>query len=242
MMTAQAVQQRQIRLLLVDDHRVFAEVLASHFRAEPKIDAVEVAFSLAGARAMVNTFRPDLILLDYQLADELGLELLPDLNRMESPPDVLMLSGTSETRLIVTALDAGVQGWVNKEARFETLVLAATEVLSGHMYLPPPTLKPVIRYLLAGAKVHEKEPSFLDGLSPRESEVLSCLVAGMSRAEVADRLYVSVNTVRTHVQNLLRAADQHSTLSLVALARDLGVRSIDSADAGPENGLRSSLQ
>ncbi|MGZ4536411.1 MAG: response regulator transcription factor, partial [Nocardioidaceae bacterium] len=69
----------------------------------------------------------------------------------------------------------------------------------------------------------DAEPSFVDDLSPRELEVLQLLVAGLSRAEVAERLVVSPNTVRTHVQNLLKAADVHSTLALVAVAREAGV-------------------
>jgi DNA-binding NarL/FixJ family response regulator len=70
----------------------------------------------------------------------------------------------------------------------------------------------------------------VDNLTPRELEVLRCLVSGMTRAEVAQHLFVSTNTVRTHVQSLLRRADQHSALALVAFARSLGVKGIDEND------------
>lgn len=236
-----SVLKRSIRVLLVDDHRVFAEALALRLRAEPIVDAVEVAFSLGGARAAVHTFEPDLILLDFQLVDELGLDLFADLDQLPDPPDVLMLSGTNDTASIVQALEAGAQGWVSKTTRFQSLVLATKEVLRGHMYLSPPTVKPVILHLLDAARVRTAEPSFVDDLSPREIEVLRCLVAGMSRAEVAAHLFVSVNTVRTHVQNLLRHADRHSTLALVSLARDLGVQPIDAGQGGsPGRGSPSS--
>jgi len=76
------------------------------------------------------------------------------------------------------------------------------------------------------------QPSLLDDVTSRELEVLRCLVAGMNRAEVASRLFLSTNTVRTHVQSLLRRADVHSTLTLAAVARDLGVTGIDEPEPG----------
>lgn len=231
---SQAALNRPIRVLLVDDHRVFAEALAMRLRAEPMMDAVELAFSLGSARAAVHTFRPDLVLLDFYLVDEPGLDLMTELGRLRQPPMVLMLSGLEDTVSIVQSLEAGAQGWVSKTTRFQTLVFATREVLRGHMYLSPPTVKPVILHLLDTARVKTRAPSFLDDLSPRELEVLRCLVAGMSRSEVAAHLFVSVNTVRTHVQNLLKAADRHSTLALVSLARDLGVQPIGS---GPDSRL-----
>jgi DNA-binding NarL/FixJ family response regulator len=225
-MTAVPAIQRQTSILLVDDHRVFADVLAMRLRAEPAVTAVEVAYSLSEARSAVTRFQMDVVLLDYQLAEDCGLDLLDDIDRLSDRPDVLMLSGLTDADRIVDALAAGVQGWVTKDATFEHLVVATGEVLQGHMYLSPPTVKPVVQQLLNEARGPRGEPSFLDDLSRRELEVLRCLVSGMSRSEVAAYLYLSVNTVRTHVQHLLHHAGVHSTLALVALARDLGVPGI----------------
>lgn len=214
-------------ILLVDDHRVFADVLAMRLRAERSVARVEVAYSLTHARSVMSSFRPDLVLLDYHLGDESGLDLLDDLDGLPQRPAVLVLSGLNDTRFVVDALESGVQGWVSKDANFEVLVMAADEVLQEHMYLPPATIRPVVEQLLGEARGQQPEPSFVDDLSRRELEVLRCLVSGMTRREVAARLYLSVNTVRTHVQNLLRQADEHSTLAMVAHARDLGVTGID---------------
>jgi LuxR family maltose regulon positive regulatory protein len=85
---------------------------------------------------------------------------------------------------------------------------------------------PVMEQLLNGPR-SDAEPTFVDNLSPRELEVLQLLVAGLSRAEVAKHLVVSHNTVRTHVQNLLKAAHVHSTLALVAVAREAGVEAAE---------------
>lgn len=226
-MTAAPGLQRKLNVLLVDDHRVFADVLAMRLEAEPDIVSVEVAYSLPQARMLVHRFRPDLVLLDFQLAEESGLDLLHDIDRLPVRPDVLVLSGLSDPQQIIDALEAGVQGWVSKDSNFDLLILATSEVLQGHMYLSPPTVKPVVEQLLREARGGEHVPSFVDDLSRRELEVLRCLVSGMTRREVAARLYLSVNTVRTHVQRLLHAADEHSTIALVAAARELGVTGID---------------
>ena len=77
------------------------------------------------------------------------------------------------------------------------------------------------------AEKRAERRDFVSDLSPREYEVLRCLVAGMTKKEVAQRLFLSVNTVRTHVQHLLRAADVHTTLALVTAARELDVTGID---------------
>jgi DNA-binding NarL/FixJ family response regulator len=231
-MTATSTAVRQLRILLVEDHRVFADVLALRLRAESHIAAVEVAYSLAGARSVVRSFLPDLILLDFQIAGDSGLELLDDLDDLPVRPAVLVLSGIKDSRCVVDALEAGVQGWVSKEANFEHLVQATDEVQQGRMFLSPSTVKPVIRQLLSEARGLDREPSFVDDLSCRELEVLRCLVAGMTRREIASHLYLSVNTVRTHVQRIMNRANEHSTLSLVARARDNGVRGIDEGSGG----------
>jgi len=225
-LTRGPVWERPVKVLLVDDHRIFAEALASRLQAEQSIDRIDIACSLSEARAYIHRSCPDLVLLDFQLADEVGLDLLADLDRLPERPFVLMLSGNDRAQLAVQAFEAGAQGWVSKTAPFETLMFAAGEVVHGRMYLARASLKPVLHYLLQQG-TSKAEPSFVDDLSARQTEVLRCVVSGMSRAECAERLNLSVHTVRTHVQQLLKRADVHSTLALASRARGLGVRGID---------------
>ncbi len=221
-----AVWERPVDVLLVDDHRVFAEALASRLQAEQGIEHIDIACSLSEARAYIHRSCPDLIMLDYQLDDEAGTDLLADLDGLPDRPNVLMLSGHDRAQLAVQAFEAGAHGWVSKTAPFETLMFAAAEVAHGRMYLARASLKPVLHYLLQQS-TSQSEPSFVDDLSARQTEVLRCVVSGMSRAECAQRLNLSVHTVRTHVQQLLKRAEVHSTLALASRARGLGVRGID---------------
>jgi DNA-binding NarL/FixJ family response regulator len=139
-----------------------------------------------------------------------------------------MVSAGHDPRLIVEALERGAEAWVPKDAGFDVLLGAVAEVLRGHLYLPPEALRSVVERLVEQAHgPTTPEHSFVDDLSSRELEVLRCLVSGMTRVEVAQRLFISTNTVRTHVQNVLKAAELHSTLALVAAARERGVTGID---------------
>lgn len=218
----------QIAVLLVDDHRVFAEVLAMRLRGERGIGEVEIAFSIGTARAMANRIHPDVVLLDYDLAGESGLDLIAQLEEQGKRPPVVMVSAGHDPRLIVEALERGAEAWVPKDAGFDVLLGAVAEVLRGHLYLPPEALRSVVERLVEQAHgPTTPEHSFVDDISSRELEVLRCLVSGMTRVEVAQRLFISTNTVRTHVQNVLKAAELHSTLALVAAARERGVTGID---------------
>ena len=222
--------QDDVAVLLVDDHRVFAEALAGVLAAEPGIGHVDLASTLDGARGLLRADPPDLVLLDLALADESGYTLLADLAELPDPPAAIVLSGSTEPRLIVQALEAGARGWLTKTTRLNALIAALWQVLDGHMYLAPATLQPVLTHLLADLHRQRVAAGFVDQLTPRELDVLRCLVSGMTRAEVAQHLFVSTNTVRTHIQSLLRRSEQHSALALVAFARSHGVKGIDETE------------
>jgi DNA-binding NarL/FixJ family response regulator len=214
-------------VMLVDDHQLFAQVLARRLRAEPEFSEVTVARSLSEAREVSQRAHPDLVLLDFHLEGESGIGLLDDLGHLDKLPAVLMLSASEDSESIVAALEAGAQGWVSKDEDFTLLVQAIRRVQAGQMHLPGDLARLVVRRLLDQTRGQTRDPSFVQKISPRELAVLQCLVAGMTRTEVAERLYVSPNTVRTHIHKLLRTAGLHSTLSLVAAARRSGVEAYD---------------
>ncbi|MGA9347109.1 MAG: response regulator transcription factor [Nocardioidaceae bacterium] len=217
----------RVSLLIVDDHRSFAEVMAARLLMEPHIQHVELSFSVAMARTMMRRRVYDLVLLDLCLEGESGLDLLSAPRAGEHPlPPVLVLSGVSDVDRTVAALERGALGWVPKGSRVDILLDAVDRALQGRGFLPEAMLLPVIRRLMQERRSASVGQTFVDRLTPREREVLQCLVAGMTRAETAAHLFVSPNTIRTHVQNILNRAEVHSTVALVAMARQAGVTEI----------------
>jgi len=218
-----------LSILIVDDHRLLADVLALRLEADDRVGRVDAVTTLAAARAMAHTVRPDIVLLDLDLDGICGLDLLPDLEEAGARPRVIVLSGSKQTSDIVAALRAGVEGWITKDGDLEEVLLAATQVLDGHLHLPLDRMKPVVHALLEESRAVARSRGFLDDLTDRQVDVLRCLVTGMSRHETATQLFLSTNTVRTHVQNMLHQLGLHSTPELVAAARRAGLTAVPDA-------------
>jgi DNA-binding NarL/FixJ family response regulator len=215
-----------LHVLLVDDHRLFAEVLARRLALEPRIGSVSCASSIPVAAALLNAARPDVVVLDYDLGDTCGLDLLPTVGGRDDPPEVIVLSGSCNTATMISALRQGARGWVVKENSIDALLTALQEVRRGQISLPRGSWTPVLRSLVEDAPGAVTTDT-LPGLTPRQLDVLRCLVAGMTQREAAERLFVSPNTVRTHVQALFTHFDVHTTPALTALARRAGLTAVE---------------
>lgn len=210
-------------VMILDDHRIFAEVIATHLTVAVQSMAVHLSTKLAQARALARATRPDVVIVDYKLAGECGLDLIPDLAVLHLGADVIVVSASRDPDHIMEAFERGAQAWVDKTARVDDLLDAMTAVRRGDMYLSSASVRPLMdRHLRAGL-LATSATEFTDKCTERELDVLRHLMAGMTRSGVAGALGVSTNTVRTHVQNLLRTFDVHSTLALIAAAREAGV-------------------
>lgn len=206
-------------LLLVDHHQVFAEVLARSLRGRGSVARVELAHDLETARAKTLALRPGVVLLDSRLGRENGLDLIPMLLSPDQDAWAIVLSESRWPLDVAAAFARGAHGWVSKTGPLDDLLSAVDAAHRGERFLAPAVVGPVMALLNERLGHRTRAPSFVDTITSREREVLDCLVEGLSRTEVASRLFISPNTVRTHVQNLLRAADVHSTIALVAAAR-----------------------
>ncbi|WP_042376731.1 LuxR C-terminal-related transcriptional regulator [Streptacidiphilus melanogenes] len=136
---------------------------------------------------------------------------------------VIVLATADDPHRAVRALQAGAGGWVAKESSLGRLMAVIRGVMRDETHLPPSLLTGVIRELTAARRDRTESERLVDTLTPREKQVLRCMVAGLGRQAVADRLYLSPHTVRTHMQNVLGKLGVHSTLAAVALARRAGV-------------------
>ncbi|CAG6399368.1 response regulator transcription factor [Streptomyces cocklensis] len=248
----------RIRVLVVDDHRIFAESLAAALAAESDVDVSAAGSGPAAQRcldrAAVDGRRYDVLLVDADLGTgprdhRPQLAAVPPLSeqRRAEPRDpvidglalvervraehpgtrTVVLAERDDPHRAAVALQAGASGWVAKDCSLSRLLAVVRGVLRDETHLPPALLTGVLRELTAARRHRTESEQLVESLTPREQEVLRCMVAGLGRKAVAERLFLSPHTVRTHMQNVLGKLGVHSTLAAVALARRAGVGPVE---------------
>jgi DNA-binding NarL/FixJ family response regulator len=208
-----------IRVLIVDQHLAFRDALAIRLQAEPDLAVLAKAHSAEFAASVLVGRSADVILLDADLPDHSAIAFCSEMMRRQDPPRIVMLSAASEPERIVAAVRAGVAAWVRKDESIDHLLSVIRGVVRGETWLPPGELGLVLRRLIEYQDHRRDSDDLLAALTPRERDVLFLLVEGVGRKEVAKRLQLSANTVRTHLHSLMSKFGVHSTLEVVALAR-----------------------
>ncbi|MEU1805942.1 response regulator transcription factor [Streptomyces sp. NPDC019937] len=264
----------RIRVLVVDDHRIFAESLAAALAAEQDVDVAAAGSGQAALRCLERGVaegrRFDVLLIDADLGSLAGepihapqpapveathggalgagppravngrsadgIALVGGVRTAQPGVRTVVLAERDDPRRAAAALQAGASGWVAKDCSLVRLLAVIRGVLRDETHLPPALLTGVLRELTAARKHRTESERLVESLTPREREVLRCMVAGLGRKAVAERLFLSPHTVRTHMQNVLGKLGVHSTLAAVALARRAGVGPVDLAGEIVERG------
>jgi DNA-binding NarL/FixJ family response regulator len=211
-----------ISVLVVDDHAIFADALQARLSQEPDLAPVAVAYSANELRTQLTRNRPDGVVLDLLLGDRNGLDLAEDIREMSSTTKVIMLTAVVSVDPVITGLSRGIRAWLPKTVDVDHLIRVIRGVSAGEAHIAPDLLGDVLDGLVTRTLKPPPDPFAM--LTTRERELLQCMVDGMTRAECAAHLGVSVNTVRTHTQNLIAKLGAHSTLESVALALRNGIR------------------
>ena len=217
------------RLLLIHPSRAFADTLGARLAAEPDIGAVDRADSLPDGIAHMVRRTFDAVILPASLAGSL-FSLSADGTRWTGPPYVVVLAGNDDDEQAVDLIRSGASGWVDRRASTADLLQAVRGACTGQTIVPPDVLTRVIGALSVQPTLPGRREQMMRLLTPREQEVLTMIERGIDRRDIAARLHVSPNTVRTHVQSILQRFGVHSILAAVALVRD--AQPIPSASAG----------
>jgi DNA-binding NarL/FixJ family response regulator len=211
-----------IRVLVVDDQPRFAEALSAWLSREPGIEVVAAAGTLAAARGVLAGTAVDVVLVDLDLGGESGIDLLDHVRARHPATRAVVLTASTSPDALADAVRRGAASWLPKTADGGTLTRVVRGVLRGECWIPPELLGGLLRTLTA-----QPGSAWADRLTVRERQILQCLVDGLTRGEIADRLFLSANTVRTHTQNLLAKLSVHSVLEAVALGLRHGLRPTD---------------
>jgi DNA-binding NarL/FixJ family response regulator len=200
------------RLLIVDDHDMFADSLRMALSAQPDFEVVGTASTLAQAKTLVATTSPDVVLLDHHLPDGLGVDSITDLRVIRPQANIVVLTAAAEDSMLVAATEAGCAGFILKTSPLDELVSAVRTAAAGEITVSSDLLSRLLSRLH-----HQYEPPPCD-LTPREREILKLIGEGLTNGAIAARLFISVNTVRNHVQSVLAKLGVHSKLEALSVA------------------------
>ncbi len=197
----------EITCLIVDDHEVVREGLRLSLSRAPHIRVVGEASDGAQAIELVERRKPDVVIMDVRMPEMDGLEATKEITKRSPGTAVLIFTAFSERSLLARGLESGAKGYILKEAPHDTLLRAIEKVAKGEGYVDPALM-----------------PAFLSGkegtdmLTAREREILQLLADGMSNADVATKLFISQETVKSHVRHILTKLEADTRTHAVAIA------------------------
>ena len=206
-----------IGLLIVDDHRMFAESLSRLLSDDAGIRVVGIAGSATEAVDLAGQLHPDVVLMDYHLPDRDGVAAAAAIRARNPEIMVVMLTGSSDDGVLIAAIDAGCSGFLTKDRAADDVAAAVRGAAAGEALISPALLSHLL------PKLGRTQRSIGDDLSDREREILEFLARGWTNKVIAAELFLSVNTIRNHVQSVLAKLDSHSKLEAVSTAVREGI-------------------
>lgn len=212
-----------IAVLVVDDHRVFAQTLAAALSAAADLKVVGVATTATEALEQAAATQPDVALIDLGLPDFGGIELARRL-RSDSPGTrVVVLTASQDITFFTEAMEAGVSGYLTKQSAFSEVSDAIIAAHDGRVVVPSSVME---RLLATQAPAR----GIGSDLTPRELEVLSLMGRGYDAKQVAATLGITWHTSRSYAKNVLTKLGSHSALEAVSIASRLGILVHDTED------------
>lgn len=192
-----------IKVMLADDHVLMREGIKHLLEFDGSIEVIEEANDGIECLEKLKHKRPDILLLDINMSDMNGIEVLEELKRVNDPLKVLMLTVHSEVEYLVKAIDIGADGYILKDSGSQELKQAIDVIMSGESYIQP-SLLPALNSRLINRDIDKEK---LETLTKREMEILTQVAGGMFNKEIAINLNISERTVKNHISNIFKKID-----------------------------------
>ncbi len=213
------------RIMLVEDHAAFREPLAFMFDREPDFEVVAQAGSVAEARQ--NLSGVDLAVVDLDLPDGDGTDVIGALRAVNPRGIVLVLTANANREAFARAVEAGAAGVLHKTVRIQQVVDAARSLLSGKSLFSTEEVIELLRLAEQSRERDREAHRYVERLTPREMEVLQALADGLSDKEMSESLRVGVGTVRNHLVSIFSKLGVNSRLQALVFALRQGIIRID---------------
>lgn len=213
-----------MKLIIVDDHSLFRSALVHLFNSQPDLEVVGEAGTVKEAVTLVETYQPDLILMDVGLPDGSGLDAISKLLHKKQDANIVFLTVHSSDESVFSAIRQGAKGFLMKDIAAPALLTALRGLQRGELAVSRKILSRYIDELIPLQPVRANDKYGIEvTLTNREIEVLAGLGAGQSNSEMAEQLSISENTVKIHVHNILHKLKLQSRLEAAAYARRHGL-------------------
>src|SRR5882724_8475981 len=201
-----SVHAGMTKLVIIDDHEALREGLAA-LLGHGAIEVVGAAGNVAAGVDLVEHTHPDVAIVDIRLPDGSGIDLTRELLARRPDLGVILYTGDSDAELLYDGLDSGARGYALKAGSMDELLAAIERVKEGGSYVDPRLDRPQ--------------------LSPREREIMHLMAEGRTADAIADEISVSVETVRTHVRNVIRKLQARNRVHAIAIALERGEIALD---------------
>jgi len=209
----------QARILIADDHPIFRDGLKRLLEAERGFKVIGEACDGVEAVSLVRQLRPEILLLDLAMPRRPGLEALRELSTESFSVRVILLTAAAEKEQIVEALQLGARGVVLKDSATQILLKAIHAVMNGEYWVGRESVSNLVQYLrslIDSSSAASRQKRY--GLTPRELEIISAVVAGYANKEIAEHFKISEDTVKHHLSNIFDKLGVSTRLELALFA------------------------
>lgn len=222
--------QRNAKILIVDDNYDHASGIRELIRIESDYEVIGSAATAEIAISLIKKYQPDIVLMDVNMPDMDGITAIQEIKKLNQKVKVIAVTGYDDSDLIYRAMKVGARGYILKTMAAAQLVIAINEVSAGKIYLPPVLAAKFFDHFQASfkedakVKVAADEDNLLNYLTKREEEVLELLTQGITYKGVANKLFISETTVKTHVNNIFQKLQVNDRTQAVLYALNHGIK------------------
>jgi DNA-binding NarL/FixJ family response regulator len=211
-------RREPIRVVVVDDQELFRRGLIMLVAAEDDIDVVGEASDGDEAAELAAATVPDVVLMDVRMPRRSGIEACRNIKQVAPSAKIIMLTVSDEEADLYDAIKNGASGYLLKDASIDQVAQAIRVVADGQSLISPSMAAKLLEEFKSISKVGGKPDVILPRLTDRELEVLNLVARGLNNREIARELFISENTVKNHVRNILEKLQLHSRMEAVMYA------------------------